>query len=137
MENPEKRFRLRVGDKIAGYMRKVSDIMVMYSRDSFWWTGKKIQYDELDEWTGVKDKNNRHIYEWDLVYFKMDPDAEYTIGAVLWEVNSETFGIKAVQEGGFIPLFVDGVQMFNPGQLEVFSFLFINPDLKEKLGVRD
>lgn len=118
-------------------MRKVSDIMVMYSPDSLWWTGKKIQYDELDEWTGLKDKNNRHIYEWDLVYFKIDPDAEYTIGAVLWEVNSETFGIKAVEEGGFIPMFVDGVQMFNPRQLEVFSFLFINPDLKEKLGVRD
>jgi len=137
MENPEKRFRLRLGNQVVGYMRKVSDLMVMYSADSFWWTGRKIAYDELDEYVGVRDKNNRHIYEWDLVHFKLDPDEDYRLGAVLWEVHSETFGIKAVEEGMFIPLSVNGVQMFNSRQLEVYSYLFINRELLSKLGVRE
>ena len=137
MENPEKRYRLRQGKKIVGYLRKVSDLMVMYSADCFWWTGRPIAYKELDEWIGLRDKNNRYIYEWDLVHFKLDPDGAYRLGAVLWEVNSEQFGIKGIEDEVFIPLEVKGVQMFNPRQLEVYSYLFINPHLKEKLGVQE
>lgn len=137
MKNPEKRFRLRQGEKITGYMRKVSDVMVMYSADGFWWTGRPIAYDELDEWVGLRDKNNRHIYEWDLLHFKLDPDDAYSLGALLWEANSQQFGIKGIKEEVFVPLEVNGVPMFNPRQLEVYSYLFINPQLKEKLGVQE
>jgi hypothetical protein len=49
MSNPEKRFRLRKGEQIVGYMRKVSPTMILYSRDGFWWRGFAIEYDELDE----------------------------------------------------------------------------------------
>lgn len=137
MEFSEPRFRLRTGEKVVGYMRKVADSMVMYSTDSFWWTGSKLLYDEVDEWTGLKDMNGRHIYEWDILYYKLDPDGEYLEGVVLWEVNDEDFGIRNIHDGSFIPLYVNGVEMFNQRQLRVFSYLFINPELKERLGVKE
>lgn len=135
-ENP--RYRLRNGKSIAGYMRKISDRMTLYSRDAYWWTGHEIYYQDIDEWVGLKDKNNSFIYEWDIVNFKIDP-TEDTVskGVVLWEANSESFGIKAIEEGHFFPLDVNGVKMFNGRDLKVYSHLFLNPDLQDFLGVKD
>ena len=133
----ESRYRLRKGEKIVGYMRKVSTDMILYSRDSFWWNGKKLIYEEIDEWTGLRDKNGRTIYEWDIMYYKIDPDEADQQGVVLWEENRQVFGICNINTQVFIPLFIDGLQMFNERQLKVFSYLFLNPDLKEKLNIRD
>lgn len=135
MRTKEPRYRLRHGEKIAGYMRKIGESMVLYSKDSFWWTGNKIQYEEIDEWTGFKDKNGRYIYEWDILYYKLDPDADYLTGVILWEGHNEEFGIRNVEDGSFIPLEVDSVEMFNERQMQVYSYLFLNPDLQRKLGV--
>lgn len=137
VENIERRFRLRNGEKIVGFMRKVTSSMVLYSTDGFWWRGHKIEYSDLDEFTGLRDKNDKHLYEWDLVNYKIDPDGAYHKGAILWENRQKIFGIKDLAMNSFIPLSVDGVLMFNQRQLEVFSYLFINPSLKKKLGVRD
>lgn len=136
-ENPERRFRLRQDEHIVGYMRKLSERLIMYSQDGFWWRGQKPNYNEVDEYTGLRDRNNRYIYEWDILEFKIDPDAEYQKGVVLWEGRQKVFGIKDIKQGSFIPLFVEGIAMFNPRELKVFSHLFLNPELKEQLGVRD
>jgi hypothetical protein len=137
LENPERRFRLRRKEKIVGYMRKVSKSLVLYSTDGFWWKGAPIDYSDLDEFTGLKDQNNQYIYEWDILNFKLDPDSEYRSGVILWEGRQKVFGIKDLEDGHFIPLFLSGVAMFNPRQLKIFSYLFLNPDLKLKLGVKD
>ncbi len=133
----ESRYRLRKGKKIVGYMRKISDNMILYSRDSFWWNGSKMNYEEIDEWTGLRDKNGRTVYEWDIVYYKLDPDAADREGVILWEENRQTFGIRDIHSELFIPLALDGLAMFNERQLKVFSYLFLNPELKEKLGIKD
>jgi hypothetical protein len=136
-ENPERRFRLRQDAEIVGYMRKLSARMVLYSLDGFWWRGLKPEYNEVDEYTGIRDRNNRYIYEWDILEFKIDPDADYQKGVVLWEGRQKVFGIKDINQGSFIPLFVEGIAMFNSRELKVFSHLFLNPELKDRLGVRD
>ncbi|MEQ9261635.1 MAG: YopX family protein [Owenweeksia sp.] len=133
----ESRYRLRKGKKIVGYMRKISDNMILYSRDSFWWNGSKMNYEEIDEWTGLRDKNGRTVYEWDIVYYKLDPDAADREGVILWEENRQTFGIRDIHSELFIPLALDGLAMFNERQLKVFSYLFLNPELKERLGIKD
>ncbi len=133
----EKRYRLRKDEKVVGYMRKINENMVFYSKDAFWWTGRKVHYNTIDEWTGLRDKNRIHIYEWDIVKCKIDPDADYTDGVVLWEEHSKRFGIKAIKEDVFIPLDMDGIQMFNEREIKVYSYLFINPDLKNRLGVQE
>lgn len=133
----EKRYRLRKGPEIMGYMRELSGSMILYSRDSYWWTGRKLEYEEVDEWTGLRDKNGRAIYEWDILYYKTDPDGDNRQGVVLWEERQKHFGIRDIAENLFIPLELNGLQMFNERQLQVFSYLFLNPELKERLGIRD
>lgn len=138
MNLTEQRFRIRSGDKVVGYMRKPSpDASIFYSRDSFWWSGRKIEYDEIDEWVGLKDKNGRLIYEWDILYYKLDPDAPNSRGVILWEANKEIFGIRDIEQNVFIPLQVSGVDMFNPREMQVFSYLFLNPELKKELGIEE
>lgn len=137
MSLKDPRYRLRISTQIVGFMRKVNGDMTVYSRDGSWWSGHKINYREVDEWTGIKDKNNTFIYEWDIVRYKLDPDRSYQQGVVLWEDHSKEFGICDVNERSFIPLEIAGVEMFQKNQLEVFSYLFLNPDLQDRLGARD
>ena len=96
-----------------------------------------MDYNVRDEFVGIRDKNNKHIYEWDLVKYKIDPDEPYREGAVLWQTDRERYVIRDLEEELYMPFEVDGLQMFNPAQLEVFSYLFINPDLQEVLGVSE
>lgn len=133
----EKRFRLRKGEKIVGYMRKIGPETFFYSRDAFWWTGRQIAYSEIDEWTGLFDRNRKAVYEWDILRFKVDPDGEYQNGVVLWELRNERFVIRKTDEEIYFPLEIDGLQLFDSRQLDVFSYLFINPDLIDELGLND
>ena len=133
----EPRYRLRISTEIVGFMRKVNGNMTVFSRDGMWWTGHRIAHKEVDEWTGFRDKNNQFIFEWDIVHYKLDPDGEYRQGVVLWEGNDKEFGICDITETSFIPMEVNGVVMFQKQQLEVFSYLFLNPDLQDRLGARD
>lgn len=137
MDVTERRYRLRKQNQIVGYMRKINEKSFFYSRDAFWWTGRQIAYDEIDEWTGLLDKNRKPLYEWDIVKFKIDPDGDYCDGVVLWEARNQQFVIRQLDNEVFFPIAIAGLQLFNPRQLEVFSYLFINPELKEQLGIAD
>jgi hypothetical protein len=131
----ETRYRLRRNNQIVGYMRKINEKSSFYSPDAFWWSGRKINYDEIDEWIGLFDKNRKAIYEWDIIRFKIDPDGDYCSGVILWDSGSNQFVIRMVDEEVCFPLQIDDLTLFNPQQLEVFSHLFINPDLKYALGL--
>jgi hypothetical protein len=133
----ETRYRLRKKNQIVGYMRKINEKNCFYSPDSFWWSGRKIGYEEIDEWTGLYDKNRKAIYEWDILRFKIDPDGDYCTGVVLWEARNERFIIRKVDEELCFPLSVSELLLFNTSQLEVFSYLFLNPELKYYLGIEE
>jgi hypothetical protein len=133
----DQRYRLRKEDKVVGYMRKVGKQSYYYSIDGFWWTGAVILYDEIDEWTGLHDKNRTLVYEWDILHFKIDPDGDYCTGVVLWQANKNRFVIRKADDELYFPIVLDGLQLFDQRQLEVFSYLFLNPDLKHHLGIDD
>lgn len=133
----DQRYRLRKNDTVVGYMRKVGKQSYYYSRDGFWWTGAVIKYDEIDEWTGLYDKNKNPVYEWDILHFKIDPDGDYCTGVVLWQANLNRFVIRKADDDLYFPLWLDGIQLFDQRQLEVFTYLFLNPDLKHYLGIDD
>ena len=133
----ETKYRLRINDQIVGYLRKIDGRSHFYSIDGFWWSGRKINYKDIDEWTGFLDKNRTPIYEWDILYFKIDPDGKDCTGVVLWEANQKRFVIRKVDDDSYFPFVLDGLQLFNDRQLKVYSYLFLNPDLKAHLGLDD
>lgn len=133
----EKRFRLRRDHQVVGYMRRIGSSSYFFSKDAFWWTGREISYEQIDEWTGYFDKNRTPVYEWDIIKFKIDPDGDYNKGVVLWEQRMKRFVIRQLDEVQHFPFETDGLQLFDQRQLEVFSYLFINPDLRDELGLSD
>lgn len=133
----ELRYRLRQSSRVVGYMRIINGKTRFYSRDTFWWSGNPIEHDITDEATAYRDKNNKVIYEWDILRYKVDPDDDYEQGVVLWNERQKRFGILSIQNRIFYPFEINGVGFFNPQQLEVFSFLFINPELQAELGLAD
>lgn len=133
----ENKYRLRDGKTVLGYLRKIDGRSQFFSRDGFWWSGRPIDYKDIDEWTGFYDKNHTPIYEWDIVYFKIDPDAEDCTGVVLWETKKKRFVIRKVDDEMYFPLVLKGIELFNSRQIKVFSYLFLNPELKAYLGLDD
>ncbi|MFZ6051465.1 YopX family protein [Halocola ammonii] len=59
-------YRLRSEKQIVGYER-IEGKSKFYSKDYFWWNGSPIQHDLRDQFSGFKDKNNRPIFENDIV----------------------------------------------------------------------
>ena len=133
----EKRFRLRNGSKIMGYVRRLPSGGDFYSRDGFWWNGRPLYYEQIDEWTGWRDKNRQHIYEYDIISCKIDPDGPNEKGAVLWDKAKKRFCVRMLERDVHFPLEMEGIQLFDPRQIKVVSYLFINPDIMERLGIKD
>ncbi len=133
----ETRFRLRIQTTIVGYVRIIDGKSKFFSKDGFFWSGRKIDHNEIDEWTGYFDKNKQAIYEWDILTFKIDPDGEDHTGVVLWEANQKRFVIRNVNNELYFPFETNGLKLFSTHQLKVFSYLFLNPNLKHELGFDD
>jgi hypothetical protein len=133
----ERRYRLRNDNQVSGYLREIHRSL-FYSKDGFWWTGKPIAHKQRDEWVGYRDKNNQYVFEWDILYFRIDPDKAPRKGVVLWQKKQKCFGILDLEEMDvFIPFQVENLELFNPRQFEVFSQLYINPEIMEVLGLKD
>ena len=133
----EKRYRLRIDQKITGYMREVSKNYVFYSLNGLWWTGREVPYKQLDEYTGFRDKNDQHLYEWDIIKFRLEPGGELREGVILWNSQDAEYGIKILDDTGFIPLEIRGIKLFEKSDLIHHSYLFINPELMQALGLED
>jgi hypothetical protein len=71
-------FRLRERDEIIGYLRIVNDSSY-YSINGYQWSGKTIEYTDKDLFTGFKDRNDKRIFERDIVSSTDYPLNEYII----------------------------------------------------------
>lgn len=60
------RYRLRIGETIVGYLRQEGS-RNYYSTDGLWWNGIPLPYELADRFSGIRDKNNRMLYEKDVV----------------------------------------------------------------------
>lgn len=133
----EKRYRLRVDQKIVGYKRVLNESYEFYSRNGLWWSGHSLYYKQIDEYCGLMDKNNQHLYELDIIEYRLDADVPVRTGVILWHTKDECFCIKDLDESGILPLSVNGVMIFSPKDLKFHSYLFINPEIMDMLGIRD
>lgn len=67
--------RLRIDQIILGYRSK-SGKYYYYSKDLYAWSGQQIKFKQTDLFSGYKDKNNKHLFERDIIlyngeYFEM------------------------------------------------------------------
>ena len=133
----EERYRLRQDQKVVGYARKIGGRTLFYSRDGFWWSGLKIEHNQIDESIGIYDIDRKMLHEWDIVEYRLEEDRD-RLGAFLWSTKRKCFCIVDVKDPEIeVPLFVDDLQLFQPNDLRFKAYLFENPDLMEELGVRD
>ena len=111
-------FRLRIGDKIVGYEKWISEGW-MYSTDGSFWHDKYIHHTHKDQFTGRYDTNGVEIYEGDIArHYKLgDFDLkEPMVGEVVIETT------RGVTIGNW-PAFKD---------IEIIGNICQNPELLEK-----
>ena len=132
----ETRYRLRMGEQIVGYAREIGRTRY-YSKDQFWWNGAIIKHNQVDECIGLKDINNRPLYELDIVEYALDGDRD-RIGCVLWDQNKDVFIIKDLTDTDLeVPFTLEDMSLFAAEDLRFRAYLFSQPDLMRALGVRD
>lgn len=132
----ERRYRLRAGAEIAGYLRDIHGTLY-YSRDGFWWTGRPVSYEHVDEWTGWKDAKGNRIYEWDLVEYRDIESGSSALYAVLWESTEGVFGLRHVDSGQFLPWAIRGVDLFDASRCAIVSHVFVHPELMAAWNLQD
>ena len=127
----EQRFRLRQGAQIVGYLRIVGQTS-FFSKDSFWWNGSSVDYSTKDAWTGMKDKNNTHLYSGDIVEFEPIPGEDVDMGALLLQEGA--WVVKSVTTDVEYPVHALGLSLYEGKDLRWLSYLFLNPELAESWG---
>ncbi len=135
--NPyETRYRLRMDDQIVGYAREIGRTRY-YSKDQFWWNGAIIKHNRVDECIGIKDLDNRPLYELDIVEYALE-GARDRMGCILWGQKEDLFIIKDLNDTSLeIPFNVNDMTLFAAEDLRFRAYLFSQPDLMRELGVRD
>ena len=97
------------------------------SGDKSNWFWEKVREFDLDpfQYTGLKDKNGKEIYEGDIIKWK-DNDNTYNIFIVKYEIEWCGFTIESIQNSGQYMLNGDHCRHYNS---EVIGNKFENPDL--------
>jgi len=125
-----------MGQSIVGYAREIGRTRY-YSKDQFWWNGAMIQHNHVDECIGIKDLDNRPIFEFDIVEYALEGKRD-RLGCILWSQKQEVFIIKDLNDTDLnIPITFDELNLFAGNDLRFKAYLFAQPDLMRELGVRD
>ncbi len=93
MEKPESRFRLRWNEKIIGYAKQIHRT-IFYSPDQYAWSGKELEYNLKDSFTGLFDINRRPIYTEDIIEFRDNP--EHTYAFILLDEVLQQFQLLSI-----------------------------------------
>lgn len=98
-------------------VQMISDVEGFYAYDEF----------KLMQFTGLKDKNDKEIYEGDIVKFS-DCDDDVYITPVVWDKNYACFGVSF--SGGY-PISFDYLEEFYTElkDIEVVGDIYENPEL--------
>jgi hypothetical protein len=137
MQPIEIRYRLRRGPKVVGFMRKIGNKNFFFSPDEYWWNGKTIDHDHMDEESGMYDGQGQRLYEMDIVRYSLEGwlDRE---GVIQWSAARGGFYLLDIEDPSMhIPLKLEGLSLFPMKDLKFKDHLFSQPELMAVLGVRD
>lgn len=123
-----KKYRLRKGNKIVGYAQETKHGLFIKGKGLLWFM-TKVNYDNIDECVGIKDKLNREVYELDMVRYKLNKGYPESEGVILWEQERKEFILFDIKNYTVIPIFIQGINIFSNDPLEVTSHLFNHPKL--------
>ena len=123
MPNNYQLFRLRRSNEILGYLRLYANGRKNYSKDQFWWGGKPIEYTEKDMHAGILDRNNRPLFENDIVLMrstsKPEPKSKCQI---FFDPDQEAFILQEIDSENHYNLFAGSIPLFHKNEITFMGF---------------
>ena len=118
-------FRLRLNNKKVGYKKFHSSSMFFYSVDLYGWSSKEIDHNEIDHSTSKKDKNNRLLFEGDLIKLKHYPEH---FGLIYYDhTHLEFITLLFNDDEIFRPSFI--LNETQPSHLTFYAYIFENEEI--------
>lgn len=121
-------FRLRINTNIVGYMKVHSNGIKDFSKDQFWWVNDPIEYEYKDQFSGLKDKDNRALFEYDIVAMRtaIGPKNK-TPGIIRFDQTRQSFILIALETFQEYELFANELPLFHKTELTFLGFSFDEP----------
>ena len=122
-------FRLRVGPQVVGYLRIYANGILEYSADQFWWHGTPIEYTEKDQYSGLKDRNNRSLFEYDVVAIRMSLNKHNKRpGVIQFNRDRDAFVWIEIDSNRMFDLFADHLPLLHKSECTFIGFAFDKDD---------
>ena len=122
-------FRLRINNDIQGYMKLFANGIINYSKDQFWWHGDMINYDQKDQFSGQLDRNNRPLFENDVVAMRTTNLSQPKSNCLLYfDVDRSSFVLEKLDNHQTFDLFADTTPLFHKSELTFVGFHFRHDD---------
>ena len=118
-------FRLRIGPQVVGYLRVYANGVLEYSADQFWWHGNPIEYTQKDQYSGLKDKNNRSLFEHDVVAIRESLNKHpKQAGVIQFKPDRDAFVWVDMTANRILDLFADHIPLFHKSECTFLGFAF-------------
>ena len=117
-------FRLRSAHGIVGYMKVFAHGQTEYSTDLMWWSSLPIEFKAKDHNCGMCDRNNRPLFELDVVTLKRRSTAPKILGVIQFNNIEQSFVLIDIDTQDEYELFDDHGACFHKSQFKFVGFSF-------------
>ena len=122
-------FRLRIDSNIVGYMKLYANGRHEFSKDQFWWHGHIIEYAEKDLFSGQHDRNNRSLFEHDVINMRQTTAPSPKLSCLIqFDHDRQSFVLIELTTNDQYELFANDVPLFHKSELTFVGFSFPNHD---------
>ena len=117
-------FRLRTGNEILGYLRLYANGKKNYSKDQFWWGGNAIEYTQKDRHAGLSDRNNRPLFEHDIVWMRTTPQPEPKCKCqIIFDTQRDAFILQELESDNTYVLSAGKLPLIHKNELSFVGYV--------------